>query len=137
MPELTVESKIAAGNNNTAGLALITSLSASSIPFLEPLSINKSTYGELRVKANGAPNYSGYKSITWVSGLLWLPQFAYLRANYEGLVTIRSPFEGVTWANYNAILTLGSIDQYELVNEAQYGWAIKDFKWVFSKVQTI
>lgn len=134
MPEITTNTQIAAGNNNAAGLALVTSLSASGIPFLEPQSVNKSSYGSLRVKANGAPDYSGYKSLQWVSGVLWLPQFAYLRANYEGPVTIKAPFEGVTWANYNCVLTLGSIEDYELVNETQYGWAIVNFVWRFSRV---
>lgn len=137
MPLLTVETSIAAGNNNAGSLALVTSLTASSIPFLEPLSIGRVKNGELRVKANAAPNYSGYRTIEWVSGLLWLPQFAYLRANYEGPVTIKSPFEGVTWANYNAILTLGNIADYDVVNETEYGWAIKDFVWRFTKVQAL
>lgn len=137
MPLLTVETSIAAGHDNAAGLALVTSLSASSIPFLDLQSIGRVTRGNLRVMANGAPDYDGFKSIEWVVGLLWLPQFAYLRANYEGPVTIRSPFEGVTWANYNAILTIGNISDYEAVNEVQYGWAIKDFVYRFTKVQAI
>lgn len=137
MPELTTDTQIAVGNNNAAGLALVTSLSASGIPFLEPQSISKQSRGELRIKANGAPDYSGYKRIEWVSGLLWLPQWAYLRANYEGLVTIKTPFEGTTWSTFNAVLTLGNIEDYELVNETQYGWAIRNFVWRFSRVEAI
>ena len=137
MPELTVETKIAAGNNNAAGLALVSSLSASGIPFLEPLSISKQSRGELRVKANGVPDYSGFKSLQWTSGLLWLPQWAYLRANFEGPVTIRCPFEGTTWSNFNGVLTLGNLEDYELVNETQYGWAIKDFRWAFTRVSPL
>lgn len=137
MPELTDLTSIAAGHDNAGGLALITSLSASSIPFIETLSVPKPTYGNLRTKANAAPGYDGFKSIQWTSGLLWLPQFALLRSTYEGLVTIKSPFEGVTWANYNAILTIGNISEYEVVNETRYGFAIVNFVWRFTKVQAI
>lgn len=137
MPELTVLTSIAAGHNNAGGLALITALSASSIPFVGVVSIGDNAKGELRVKANSAPSYSGFKSIKWQSSLLWLPQFAYLRSTFEGPVTIKSPFEGVTWANYNAYLTIGNMDEYETFNDTQYGWALVNFVWRFSKVQAI
>lgn len=137
MPLLTIDTQIAQGNDNAAGLTLVTSLSASSISFLEPLTIFKPSRGQVRIKADGTSGYAGYRSLQWKSGLLWLAQFEYLRANYEGPVTIKSTFEGVTWANYNAVLTLGNIEEYELVNETQYGWAIVDFIWRFTRVEAL
>lgn len=137
MPELTTETKIAAGYGNTGGLALITSLSASGIPFLEPRTIGLSSRGERRVKANGVGDYSGFKTIRWRSGLLWLAQYEYLITNYEGPVTLRSTFTGVTWSNFNGVLTLPSLNEVEVINETQYGWAIKEFDWVFTRVSSI
>jgi hypothetical protein len=133
MPLLTIETSIAVNHNNAAGLALVTSLSASSIPFLEVRTLAHATNGLIRYKANRTADYTGDKSTFWTSSMLWVAQFAYLRANYEGLVTIRTPFEGVVWANYNATLVLGNLSDYDEPElDTEYGPFIRDFKWQFT-----
>lgn len=137
MPFLTVETQIAAGHNNTAGLTLVSSLTASGVPFVEPMTIGRATRGNPRTKANGTVSFDGYRSTSWVSGILWLVQYEYLLTNLEGRVTIRTTNTGVTWANYNAILTLPSLSEVEVVNETQYGHAIKDFVWQFTRLEAL
>ena len=129
-----IEASIAAGHNNAAGLALVTSLTVSSIPFLEVYAPAQYSRGERRVKANGASDRTGYPSKEWTSGLLWLPQWEYLRANYEGAVTIRTWTGSTTYANFNAYLDLDDPDEYEPDNTTEYGHALPLFKWRFRKL---
>ena len=131
MPEYDIETAIAPGWNNEAGLTLITDLTASSIPFIGVYSAGDYEEGEERFKANGATGYSGYPSLVWKSGLLWLPQWKYLRTNYAGAVTIRTWTDSTVYANFNAILRVPQLRQFEKANETQYGHAVVDFTWNF------
>lgn len=133
----TIEAKIAAGHDNAAGLALVTSLSASSIPFIEVFTPGQFTRGLLRTKANGASDRTGFPAKEWISGLLWLPQWEYLVANYEGAVTIRTWTGGTSYANYNAYLTIDDPSEYETDNETEFGHAYLNFKWRFTKLVAI
>lgn len=139
MPIVTFEAKIASGYDNVAGLTLITSLSASSIPFMECNELVDVAYtrGQAKVSTTGRVRYAGYPSKTWVSSLLWLPQWDYLRSTYEGEVTIRTRLNGNTYANYNAILTLDEWGQGGTVAEAKYGNAMNNFRWLFTRVRAI
>jgi len=139
MPEITFEAKIAVGNNNAGGLTLITSLTASSIPFIQvaELSTNAYSRGTVKTATSGVDYYAWYKSKTWGSSLLWLPQYEYLISTYEGLVTIRTRLSGNTYANYNAVLSCGNLDEYELVHESKYGMAIVNFQWKFTRIEAI
>lgn len=132
MPEYTLDEKIAVGWNNAAGLALVSSLSASSIPFLDVLTAGDYEEGEERYKANGTTGYAGYPSLIWTSGLLWLPQWYYLRTTFAGRVTIRTWTSSTTYANFNATLRVPQMRRFERVPETRYGWALKNFTWEFS-----
>ena len=132
MPEYTIETAIAPGWNNAAGLALITSLSASSIPFLDVSTAGDYEEGEEKFKSNGVTGYSGFPSLIWTSGLLWLPQWKYLRTNYAGPVTIRTWTDSTAYANFNAILRVPQLRQFDKANETRYGHAVIDFTWIFT-----
>lgn len=132
MPEYTIEAAIAPGWDNEAGLTLITALSASSIPFIEVYNVGDYEEGEERFKANGVTGYSGKPSLTWVSGFLWLPQWKYLRTTYAGYVTIRTWTDDTVYANYNAILRVPQLRQFDKTNEVRYGHAVRDFTWLFT-----
>lgn len=127
----TIETAIAPGWNNEAGLTLITDLSASSIPFLDVYTVGDYEEGEERYKANLTTGYAGFPSLNWVSGILWLPQWKYLRTNYAGNVTIRTWTDDTTYANYNAVLRVPQLRQFEKMNEVRYGHAVIDFTWIF------
>lgn len=137
MPFYTIEAQIAPGHNNAAGLALVTSLSVSSIPFVEVFTAGQYTRGEPRIKATGAPARTGFPAKEWTSGLLWLPQWEYLVANYEGAVTIRTWTGGTSYANYNAYLSIDDQSEYETANEVEYGHALVNFIWRFTKLVAI
>lgn len=137
MPEYTIEAKIAAGHDNVGGLALITSLSASSIPFIEVSTPARYFRGQKRVKANGTTGFAGFNGKHWTSSLLWLPQWELLASTYQGPVTIRTWLGGVTYANYNALLDFDEQDTFEPANTARYGWALVDFVWKFTDLTLI
>lgn len=138
MPEWTSEAKIAAGYNNAGSLALVTSLATTpAIPFLEVQTLKGNRRGVPRVATSGVPRRSGSKSTQWVSSLLWVVQFTYLVANYEGKVTIRTTLNNVTWANYNAILDCRDMADYEVVPETGYGQALDNFIWYFTRLEAI
>jgi hypothetical protein len=109
--------QIAPNHNNVLGLTLITNLvDANSVPFIAPRGFVSSTRGERRVASNGTSKHAGFISQTWLFGYLTVAQYEYLKNTYEegaigkGLVTIRTSLNGITYANYNAILYLPSID---------------------------
>jgi hypothetical protein len=137
MPEYAIEAKIAVGANNVAGLALVTSLTASSIPFLEVSTPAGYARGEKRFKANGTTGFAGFNTKRWTSSLLWLPQWELLAATYQGPVTIRTWLSGVTYANYSALLDFDEQDQFDPVNTTAYGWALPDFTWRFTDLVLI
>lgn len=133
------DARIAAGHNNVAGLALVSSLVASGIPFVEPLEYPADSYGRgtPRVMTTGVRRFEGYPVRRWVSGLLWLPQYDMLRTTYEGLVTVRTRLYGTGYANYNAVLWLPEMDELEVVNESRYGQALREFVWTFARLEAI
>ncbi len=114
MAYLTTDYQIASGHNNAGSLTAITSLSVSSIAFTEPHGLPFSNRGNRITLSNGAPSRVGRPRMYWVSDML-VAQYWYLVNNYEGLVTIRTPYGGTTWANYNAILTLPDPDEMQSV----------------------
>lgn len=108
MPTFT-EYKIAAGNNNAAGLALIGGITATNdIPFAEPAAQQNYRPGRLVLRLDTLTSEVGINSQMWMMGLTWL-QYTYLRATYcggrySGKVTIRTRWQGGSYANYNATL---------------------------------
>jgi len=137
MPEYTIEASIAAGANNVAGLALVTSLTASSIPFLEVRTPGRYARGDKRYKANGTVGFAGFNVKQWTSSILWLPQWELLVSTYQGPVTIRTWLSGVSYANYSALLDFDELDQFEPINNIEYGWAVADFVWRFTNLVLI
>lgn len=140
----TSEAKIAAANNNAAGLALVTALVTSpAIPFAEPRVVPYTWSGTKRVSAGtGRIRRAGFKRLEWHFDILWVVQFKHLYDTYaslnDGQVTIRTVFNNVTWANYNAVLDIGDIGDYgEIIPEGKYGMAIPNFVAYFSRVEAI
>lgn len=142
MPEWTSEAKIAAANNNAGSLALVTSLTTTpAVPFMEPLTVPGNFRGVRRVGTLGHSKFAGYKRAEWVFSLLWLVQRNYLISTYEsqnnGEVTIRHTFDGLTWANYNAVIQVDEIGNYQPQTETQYGFYLPDFKVRFIRLEAI
>lgn len=138
MPEYEIETAIAAGWNNAAGLALITSLSASSIPFLDVYTVGDYEEGLERNKANGITGYSGRASLNWKSDMLWIPQWKYLRTTYAGKVTIRTWTDDTEeYNNFNAILRVPQQREFEKANDKRYGHYLIGFIWEFSIVEAL
>lgn len=144
MATWTPETKIAAGNNNAAGLALVTALVTSpAIPFVEPRVVAHTWSGAKRVSAGtGQIRRAGFKRLEWHFDFLWIVQFKHLYDTYQSLnsgqVTIRTVFNNVTWANYNAVLDIGDIGDYgETMFEGKYGMGIPRFIAYFSRVEAI
>lgn len=135
--QYTIEAKIAAGHDNVGSLALVTSLSAGGIPFIEVSTPAGYFRGQKRVKANGTTGFAGYNGKRWTSGLLWLPQWELLASTYQGPVTIRTWLGGVTYANYNALLDFDEQDQFQVRNTTKYGHALVDFVWKFTDLTLI
>lgn len=127
--------KIAAGNNNTAGLVLISSITNDGHNLLAPFTPANYTRGERRFKANGVPYVSGDKTKT-LQSFMTLNQYTYMRDTYEGLVTMHTWLENTTAYDYNAVLWFEEIGAYEPFNpgEAGYGWAVLAVKWNLTKI---
>ena len=105
MTHIVDDYKIAAGNNNVAGLVLLSSLAdADGMPFCTPVGYSNYARGERRVRANGTSAFAGFPSTSWLLSFVTVKQLAILRTTYEGLVTIRTVVAGVTFANYNAVM---------------------------------
>lgn len=131
------DAQIAPGHNNVAGLTLLTSLAADSVPFIEVYTVGDYSRGEKKVKASGRPAFSGFNSKQWTSGLLWLPQWNLLANSYQGDVTVRTWTSGTSYANYNAILDFDEQIDLDFVHETEYGHAARDFVWRFTNLTLI
>lgn len=137
---VTPGESIAAGNNNAAGLTLVTALSVpAAIPFLEVTSIGNWQRGLAKVPAGtSVRKFTGFQSVEWISSLLWLQQWEYLKDTFEGQVTIRTlTDDDDTYANYNAVFYCGQLTDYEKVRVGQYGKAILNFRWIFSRLEAL
>ena len=99
----TFDAKIAVGQNNVAGLTLITSISVNGVPLYAPQTIYQYSGGQRRFKASGQAQMVGLRRVVWTSWVS-LAQYAYLKATYEvtGGVTVRTTTGGETWSNWNA-----------------------------------
>jgi hypothetical protein len=134
---VTPNEQIAVGNNNAAGLALVTSLIANSVPFFEVTSLARWQRGQPAFTTIGTKVYSGFASVAWESSFVTLQQWEYLKDTYEGLVTIKTlTDDDDTYANYNAILNIGDLTDYtdNLFWHTVYGKGIQDFRWIFTRL---
>lgn len=138
------EAKIAAAYNNAAGLTLVTALVTSPvIPFQEPKTVPYTWRGVRRVSAGtGQIRRAGFKRLEWRFDILWVVQYMHLVSTFEatnsGQVTIRTTFNNITWANYNAVIDCGDLGDYgQVLAETQYGLAIPQYVLRFSRVEGI
>lgn len=144
MPEWVSDAKIAAANNNAVGLVLVTALTTSPvIPFGEPKTIAHNWRGAKRVSAGtGQIRRAGFKRCEWHFPMLWVTQYTFLIATYEsansGQVTIRTTFNGIAWANYNAVIDCGDLGDYgETIAETQYGFYVPNYILRFSRLEAV
>jgi len=105
MAFVTTNYQLASENDNAGGLTAVTSITDGTNVFAEPQGLFDITRGESVIQSNGVAGFRGYPSLTWISNMT-VKQYWYLVDNYEGLVTIKTAYGGLTWANYNAVLTL-------------------------------
>lgn len=106
MTYLTTNYQIAAGHDNAAGLALITSLSDSDgNAFAEPTALPNVGRGSLLTLIGGKSGYQGFGTMRLSSPMLY-SQYLYLVNNFEGFVTVKIPYMSLTWSNFNAVLQL-------------------------------
>lgn len=104
---ITTNYQIYAGNNQAGNLALVTSYTdASSVAFIEPYGVGNTRRGELVIRCDGSAARRGYASVDWLFGWLTFKQWEYAKANWEGLVTVKTALNSSTFANYNAVLRL-------------------------------
>jgi len=99
----TFDAKIAVGQNNVAGLTLITSITVGGVALYAPQTIYQYTSGQRRFRANGQAHVVGLRRVVWRSWVS-LAQYNHLKTTYEvaGGVTVRTTTGGTAWSNWNA-----------------------------------
>lgn len=107
MASITPDTQIAAGNNNAGGLALISTLTDSNgIKFVMPRALPGQRRGVRRKQLNGVTTFIGNNSVVMISSVMTVLQYQVTLDTYEGLITIRLALDGITYADYNAALTM-------------------------------
>jgi hypothetical protein len=105
MAPITTDYKLAAGHNNVAGYTAISSITDGTDTLDEPLGVNTPRRGERRFTLE-QPKFSGTKTAALIFSRMTIGLHEHMQNTYEGLVTIRIPLVGSTFANYNATLTI-------------------------------
>jgi hypothetical protein len=105
VPSIVTDYKLAAGHNNTAGYTAIDEITDGTDTLDEPKAVNTSIRGVRRFTLE-QPKFSGTKTMALVFTRMTIGLLEYMQSNYEGLVTVRIPFTGVTFADYNATLVI-------------------------------
>ena len=143
MAYLTVDYQLAANNNNAAGLTLVTAITDGTHTFAEPLGLSRISRGQRMTLANGTVSRRGSPRLQWQSSMT-VKQYWHLVNTYEGPVTIRTPYGGITWANYNAVLTLPDPEDLNYVvfaasdHAASFiGPGFLNVLWTFTRVTAI
>ena len=141
---VTTNYQIAAGHNNTAALTLVTSLTSSGMTaIVEPVGIHLWTLGERRVALNGKVLREGFKSTAWEFSYLTVVQLKYLRHTFEGFVTIKTAIDGVTWGNYNAVLSVPDASELSYVafitdvTRGYVGGGYQNVRLTFTRLEAI
>lgn len=114
--------RIAAGNNNAAGLVNIESITPTSDkPFSAPNNFGQFDPGQFRIRADGKVYVAGFGVASWVFSAMTKAQYRYLMEtycnnSYSGLVTIRTRTDDPdTYANYNAVMILPKLPEMRKV----------------------
>lgn len=139
MAYLTTDYRLAAGNDNAGGLTAVTTITDGSYPFLEPLGLPLSSRGERVTQSNGVVTRLGYPRAVWISPLT-MSQWVYLKDNYEGLVTVKLALNSITWANYNAVLTLQDPEEMPFTTftgPELVGPGFSEARWTFTKLEAL
>lgn len=133
------EIKIASGHNNVAGLIAIEALIPSGDVAFQPVR-NYGTFdvGQVKTRLNGRPYFAGRQSSQFISQVMTVSQFKYLKdtycaGGYSGLVTVRlRPNTPASYTNYNATLVLPK----EADLQYRQGYFL-DVIWTFIDLQVI
>jgi hypothetical protein len=104
---VTTDYKLASGHNNVGGLVAITSITDGTNTLDEPLGVSTVSRGVRRFTLE-QPKFSGTQTAALVFSRMTIGLHKYMIDNYEGLVTVRFPIDGNTFANYNATLIIPS-----------------------------
>lgn len=105
MPAITTDYKLAVGHDNTAGYVVISAITDGTDTLDEPLCVNTSRRGIRRFTLE-QPKFSGTKTAALIFTRMTIGLLKHMQDTYEGLVTARIPFAGVTFADYNATLII-------------------------------
>ncbi len=105
MTVLTTDYKLAVNHNNTAGYTAIDEITDGTNTLDEPLGLPTSSRGVRRFTLE-QPKFSGTKIFALIFTRMTVELHKYMIDTYEGLVTVRIPFDGLTFANYNATLII-------------------------------
>jgi len=105
MPAITTDYKLAVGHNNAAGYTVISAITDGTDTLDEPRGVMTPSRGVRRFTLE-QPKFSGTKTAALIFTRMTVGLHKYMIDTYEGLVTVRIPFDGVTFANYNATLII-------------------------------
>jgi hypothetical protein len=129
-------SKIAAGYNNTGGLAAWESLTPSGdIPFIAPVVFGSFLFGQEHTNTDGTFFYGGYSSSKPLFGYVTQRQGFYiyntiLSGNWSGPVTAEMrTVDPDTYNIYNCIL---KVEQYQ--SQTKKGRAFEGFKLSYTRL---
>ena len=124
----TPDLQLAVGHDNAGGLIPITSVTDGTYSLDIPFDFPFANEGVLRFTI-ASPVYSG----TFSGGMLFtriaVDLLDYLRTDYRGFVTVKYPFNGLTYANFNASLIIP--------NNSELGTYVEDSEldtWTFQQV---
>ena len=115
MATIVTDYKFAVGHDNVAGYVVVSAITDGTDTLDEPKAVNTSSRGVRRFTLE-QPKFSGTKTMAYVFSRMTIGLHKHMIDTYEGLVTARLPFDGVTFANYNCTLIIP--DKAEL--EANY-----------------
>ena len=111
----TYDYKIAVGNDNAAGLTLVSSLvDGTGEAFYMPNGLGFYSEGNVTTNADGSVSITGFASTTWRMSMtstqydFW--RTTYCAGGYSGLVTIRTTTTQYnSYANFNAVMVVPQV----------------------------
>lgn len=138
MPETFQNNQIASGANNVAGLVNIEAIAVSGEYFVGVNDLGAWRVGSPVLYGDGVSGTQGFISTRWVSGHITLEQYNYLYTtilsnSISAWVTIKTrALNPATYANYSAILTIGTPDTLNKVLGSYL-----NFVWTFTRLELI
>ena len=105
MATIVTDYKLAVGHDNVAGYVVVSAITDGTDTLDEPKAVNTSSRGVRRFTLE-QPKFSGTKTMALVFSRMTIGLHEHMQDTYEGLVTARLPFDGVTFANYNCTLII-------------------------------